>query len=150
MIRRGFWLVAGAVLGVTGYRKATQLARTLTGAQAAGGTRQLPATGAGLNGAPRAAGPRAAARSGGGAPSAVARAVSAAGFVREMRAGMAEYWDLRRGEQDRGTGGRTLGSQGDSRGYRPDAAATRSAGAAPGGAAPGGAAQAGDQGRREP
>jgi hypothetical protein len=142
MIRRGFWLVTGAVLGVTGYRKATQLARTLTGAESAGGTRPLPGTRARL----RAAAPRAAARPGGGASSAVARAASATGFVREMRAGMAEYWDLRRGEQDRGPGGRTLGSQGDSPGYRPDAAAARGAGAAPGG----GATQAGEQGRREP
>ncbi|HXW46254.1 MAG TPA: hypothetical protein VEL03_15815 [Streptosporangiaceae bacterium] len=36
MIRRGFWLVAGAALGITGYRKVTRLARTLTGQQAAG------------------------------------------------------------------------------------------------------------------
>jgi hypothetical protein len=29
MIRRAFWLVLGAVLGVTGYRKATAIARSL-------------------------------------------------------------------------------------------------------------------------
>ena len=29
MIRRLFWLVLGAVLGVTGYRKATAFARSL-------------------------------------------------------------------------------------------------------------------------
>ena len=32
MIRRGFWLAAGAMLGVAGYRKATRLARTITAA----------------------------------------------------------------------------------------------------------------------
>jgi len=138
MIRRGFWLVTGAVLGVTGYRKATQLARTLTGAQPAATPQPLPGS--------RAVPPRALTGRGGGASTAVARVASAAGFVREMRAGMAEYWDLRRGEQDRGPAGRTLGGQGDSRGYRPEAGAARSAGTAPGSRA----AQASEQARREP
>jgi hypothetical protein len=127
MIRRGFWLVTGAVLGVTGYRKATQVVRTLTGAEPVGGLHP-------------AAGTRAA------APSALARVASAAGFVREMRAGMGEYWDLHRGEQDRGPGGRTLGSQGDSRTLRPDAGAAQGAGMAPRSHV----TAAGDQARREP
>lgn len=142
MIRRGFWLVTGAVLGVTGYRKATQLARTLTGAQPAAGTRPLSVA--------RAAASRAltGSHAPGSVPRAgsVARVASAAGFVRELRAGMTEYWDLHRGEQDRGPGGRTLEDQSVSRGYPPDASAARSAGTAPGG----GAAQAGEQARREP
>jgi len=37
MIRRLFWLVLGAVLGVTGYRKATALARSLRPAPRASG-----------------------------------------------------------------------------------------------------------------
>jgi len=37
MIRRLFWLVLGAVLGVTGYRKATALARSLRPAPRATG-----------------------------------------------------------------------------------------------------------------
>jgi hypothetical protein len=36
MIRRLFWLVLGAVLGVTGYRRATALARSLRPAPRAG------------------------------------------------------------------------------------------------------------------
>jgi hypothetical protein len=31
VIRRGFWLVAGAALGVSGYRRAARLARSITG-----------------------------------------------------------------------------------------------------------------------
>jgi hypothetical protein len=41
MIRRGFWLLAGAALGVAGYRKASRLARTVTGGPAAPRTSQL-------------------------------------------------------------------------------------------------------------
>jgi hypothetical protein len=37
MIRRLFWLVLGAVLGVTGYRRATALARSLRPAPRPGG-----------------------------------------------------------------------------------------------------------------
>jgi hypothetical protein len=42
MIRRGFWLAVGATLGITGYRKATRLARTLTGQPATGLAGQRP------------------------------------------------------------------------------------------------------------
>ena len=76
MIRRGFWLVAGAALGITGYRKATRLARTLTSQQMAGPWRLT-------------AGVRA-----------------AAGFVTDVREGMADYRDLHGGQL-----GRSLGSQ---------------------------------------
>jgi hypothetical protein len=86
VIRRGFWLAAGAVVGVAGYRRATRLARALT---------QKPA------GSVQAA--RSAVSSVQGA---AAGLVSAAGFARDVRDGMAEYFDLRRDQ-----GARTLGSQ---------------------------------------
>jgi hypothetical protein len=41
MIRRGFWLVTGAALGVTGYRRASRLARTITGGRAVARGMQL-------------------------------------------------------------------------------------------------------------
>jgi hypothetical protein len=91
VIRRGLWLAAGAVIGVTGYRRATRLARALTGQSAAAHTAQ----------AARSPAHR--------AQSATAGLVSAAGFARDVRDGMAEYLDLHR---DQGT--RTLGSQGAS------------------------------------
>ena len=111
MIRRGFWLAAGAVLGITGYRRATRVVRVLTGqAKPARSTAVLP-TAARASIVARqtqlALPARPASRSGGRAGSVVATAASAAGFVRDVREGMAEYWDLHRGEMDR-----TLGSQG--------------------------------------
>jgi hypothetical protein len=124
MIRRGFWLLAGAALGVTGYRRATRLARALTGQSMLGAPALAQQRSAlRLSAAPRAdhagraepgtvprqpapvpAGPAPAAR----IAAAAARASAAAGFVRDVRAGMAEYWDLHRSEADR-----TLGSQRD-------------------------------------
>jgi hypothetical protein len=89
VIRRGFWLVAGAVLGVTGYRRATRLARSLApavssrtgrdaGSRTTGGTRRPVLSGrAVLAGA---------ARAGRGA-------TQGAAFVRDVSDGMAEYWD---------------------------------------------------------
>ena len=82
MIRRLFWLIAGVLLGVTGYRRATRLARAF--ALGATGSRRA------------------------GIAAAAAHATAAAGFVRDVRDGMAEYWDLHRSESDR-----TLGSQRD-------------------------------------
>jgi hypothetical protein len=78
MIRRGFWLVAGAAIGVAGYRKATRLARTLTGqASVSPQLPQLPqSSGAGAAPWP--------VRLGAGAR-------SAAAFIRDVRAGMADY-----------------------------------------------------------
>jgi hypothetical protein len=128
MMRRGFWLVTGAVLGVTGYRKAARLARTITGApvpsrSVAPGPRAEPS-------APRAV------PSGSPAVSPASRAVlpaplalpaarpavlpasralglaalrqvrSAASFARDVRDGMADYRDLHGGQL-----GRSLGSQ---------------------------------------
>jgi hypothetical protein len=112
MIRRGFWLAAGAVLGVTGYRKATRLARTLSRQGQAGRSAVvLPAAARASIAAQQtrlALSGRAARRPAGRAATAAARAGSAAGFVRDVRDGMAEYWDLHRGELDR-----TLGSLND-------------------------------------
>jgi hypothetical protein len=131
MIRRGFWLLAGAALGVTGYRKATRLVRTLTGQGVPGGPAataqqravRLAATHALRPGraqsqlvpqqlalqarkrAPRKPAPvKPAAR----IAAAATRASATVGFVRDVREGMAEYWDLHRSESDR-----TLGSQRD-------------------------------------
>jgi len=154
MIRRGFWLLAGAALGVTGYRKATRLVQGLTGqsvlgAPAATGNRRsarLPAAAraAGLGRAQsqlaqsqlaqsqlaqsqlaqaqparaQLASPVAALRArsapvtpapakpapvkpGAVIAAAVTQAAAAAGFVRDVRDGMAEYWDLHRSESDR-------------------------------------------------
>jgi hypothetical protein len=112
MIRRGFWLAAGAVLGVAGYRKAARLVRALTGqAQPARSTAVLPAAARASIVArqTRLALPSKATTQPGGRTAAVAaRAASAAGFVRDVRDGMAEYRDLHRGELDR-----SLGSRGD-------------------------------------
>jgi hypothetical protein len=124
MMRRGFWVLTGAVLGVTGYRRVTRLARFLTVPKATG-TRSLPGTrsssaprmlpapsraplgrGSSRDGGPRRVAP-------GGMRTQVARAVAAAGFVRDVRDGMAEYWDLHRGELDPTRQGRTLEGQSD-------------------------------------
>jgi len=100
MIRRGFWLASGAVLGVTGYRRATRLARVLSG--------QRPRT---VSGSVEGTGSIAVPRPRTGARSHVARAVAAVGFVRDVRDGMAEYWELHRGELDASRGGHTPGSR---------------------------------------
>jgi hypothetical protein len=93
MIRRGFWLLAGAALGVTGYRKASRLARSITGA--------------GPPGALTAGGPRAGSvrarqpRRTHTARSAGDWARSAASFVRDVREGMTDYRDLQDGRPGR-------------------------------------------------
>jgi hypothetical protein len=89
MIRRGFWLVSGAVLGVTGYRRATRLGRALGGQRARTVAGSIEGTG-----------PIAVPRPRRGARSHVARAVATAGFMRDVRDGMAEYWELHRGQLD--------------------------------------------------
>jgi hypothetical protein len=112
MIRRGFWLLTGAVLGVTGYRKASRLTRTLTGQGRSGRSGSVlgPAARAALaaRAQPRLTRPGGAATRPGGAARVIAGTASAAGFVRDVRDGMTEYWDLHRGELDR-----TLGSRSD-------------------------------------
>jgi hypothetical protein len=102
MIRRGFWLAAGAVLGVTGYRRVTRLARVLTVPRTPG-LRSLPGPGP-TAGPPMLAPPRR-------ATSQVSRAVSAARFVRDVREGMAEYRDLHRSPPASACQGRTLEGQ---------------------------------------
>ena len=102
MIRRGFWLAAGAVLGVTGYRKATRLARTVVPAGRPARTGVLT-----LAPEPPRRPPlltsrqvlRGAARAG-------RSAAQGAAFARDVRDGMAEYLD----RHAQGAG-RTLESQ---------------------------------------
>lgn len=128
MIRRGFWLLAGAALGVTGYRKATRMVQAVTGQNLLGGSaaaaqpravRRPAATNAARPGRARPqvvplrlpaqpASKQAAVTPAARIAAAAARATAAAGFVRDVRVGMAEYWDLHRSEPDR-----TLGSQRD-------------------------------------
>jgi len=103
MIRRGFWLAAGAVLGISGYRRVTRLASALAVPRTPG-MQSLPGTGP-------AAGPQMLAPPLRAKSSQVARAVAAARFVRDVRAGMAEYRDLHRDEPDRASRGRTLEGQ---------------------------------------
>jgi len=93
-MRRGFWLATGAVLGVTGYRKATRLARTITNAPVA----------------PRTLAPGGRATEARPAVPPSQRIRAAASFVRDVRAGMAEYRDLHR---------RQLGRRLDSRSAEP-------------------------------
>jgi hypothetical protein len=86
MIRRGFWMAVGAALGVSGYRRASRLARTVFPAGAgtalaarSGGRARPPAiTGRSLLAA--------AASAGRGTAQGVA-------FARDVREGMAEYFD---------------------------------------------------------
>ena len=75
MIRRGFWLVLGAVLGVSGYRKLTRAAKAL-----------LPhgELVSQLHGRTRVAGSGRRAGSG------------TIAFVRDVRTGMADYLDRHR------------------------------------------------------
>ena len=91
MIRRGFWVAVGAAIGVSGYRRASRLARTVFpgrpgSALAAGSSsraRPTVITGRSLLAA--------AASAGRGTAQGVA-------FARDVRAGMAEYLD-RQGDE---------------------------------------------------
>jgi hypothetical protein len=104
MIRRGFWLTAGVVLGVTGYRRVTRLASALA-VPPSPGIRSLPGTGPTTG--PQLLAPPKPRRSN------AARVVAAARFVRDVRDGMAEYRDLHRDEPDLARQGRTLEDRGD-------------------------------------
>ena len=149
MIRRGFWLLTGAALGVTGYRKASRLMQAVTGHGLLGvpaatqqraverpaGARAVRSGRAQPQLAPRRLAPPFAAPPFAAPPAqlarkpapiksapaqstlvtgaariaaAAARATAAAGFVRDVREGMAEYWDLHRSEPEH-----TLGSRRD-------------------------------------
>jgi len=98
VIRRGFWLVAGAALGVTGYRRASRLLQSFRPRQAG------PAASGRV--VPRAPGPLTGRRVLAGAARAGRGAAASAAFVRDVREGVAEYLD----QQDSGPG-RTLESQ---------------------------------------
>jgi hypothetical protein len=117
VIRRGFWLATGAVLGVAGYRRLTRLARALTGDGVSRGspadagllrTQLTPERRDGGTGSAStvSAGSVSASSGANGAgqrerqprPGTIARVAATVSFIRDVRAGMAEYWDLRRPE----------------------------------------------------
>jgi len=99
MIRRGFWLATGVVLGVTGYRRVTRLASVLIVPHTPG-MQSLP--GASPTAGPRMLAPPARRNS------RASRIVAAARFVQDVRDGMAEYRDLHREEPDPAQRGRRL------------------------------------------
>jgi len=78
MIRRGFWLVLGATLGISGYRRLSRAAKALLPHGQL--VSQLPGRG------PAAPGRRAAGRASG----------ETIAFVRDVRTGMADYLDRHR------------------------------------------------------
>lgn len=80
MIRRGFWLTAGAVTGIWGYRRVAAVSRRVSASLTPGGPLKLADTRAGT----RMAGRRA--RRG-----AVAVAVQTYRFTRDVREGMELY-----------------------------------------------------------
>jgi hypothetical protein len=82
MIRRGFWLTAGAVTGIYGYRRVSAAGRRLSG-RLTPGTARLPRGAAGA-GAP--ASPRSRARR-----STLSLAREALRFTRDVRDGMDLY-----------------------------------------------------------
>ena len=103
MIRRGFWLAAGAVLGVTGYRKATRLARAVVPAGRPARTGVLTLAPEPPRRRPPLLTSRQVLR---GAARAGRSAAQGAAFARDVRDGMAEYLD----RHAQGAG-RTLESQ---------------------------------------
>ena len=99
MIRRGFWLATGAVLGVAGYRKAARLARTITASPAAPPALTTPGRAVSRSRSirSRAIQPRAIPSRAAHARDAVPvthRIQAAVGFARDVRDGMAEYREL--------------------------------------------------------
>lgn len=118
MIRRGFWLTLGAVIGVTGYRRAARLARSVLPAANAGrgqlalarrDDRALPPGHAGSAGrgqrrdvpGDRQGYEDVARRALAAAAVAGRSAAASAAFVRDVRAGMAEYLDRHDGRPPR-------------------------------------------------
>jgi hypothetical protein len=91
MIRRGFWLALGAIVGISGYRRLARLARALSPLSTT-----MPQTARQLAGDKRL--------------SARELGTEAASFVRDVRAGMAEYLDAHDEYMNRHTGrlGNTL------------------------------------------
>jgi hypothetical protein len=111
-MRRGLWLAAGAVLGVAGYRRATRMVDTLVRGEPRG---VVPPgqhrAGAGSAGRRAVRGPAAAASAGHSEPrrpaSTAAKIAATAGFVRDVRDGMAEYLELHHRELARNLGSRS-------------------------------------------
>jgi hypothetical protein len=100
MIRRGFWLVTGAAIGVTGYRRASRVARSCWPARP--GSALVPAGGPARPQPPVITGRgvlAAAAAAGRGTAQGIA-------FARDVREGVAEYLDRQQDEA-----GRSLDSQ---------------------------------------
>jgi hypothetical protein len=106
VIRRGFWLAAGAVLGVAGYRKATRLARTITTAP---GVPRVLTQAPGRALAPGSAQARPAVPM-------TDRVRAAASFARDVRDGMAEYRELHPRQLGRRLGNRNAEQPGASPG----------------------------------
>jgi hypothetical protein len=88
VIRRGFWLVLGAAVGVTGYRRASRLVQSFRPAAA-------PSAGTQAGGAVvlRSPGPLTGRKLLAGAARAGRGAAASAAFVRDVREGVAEYLD---------------------------------------------------------
>jgi hypothetical protein len=133
-MRRGLWLAAGAVLGVAGYRRATRMVDTLArgglrgvvapsqhrggirgvvppsqhrGGSGAAARRAVPGSAATVT-TTAADRPDSAGHSTPGRPaSTVAKIAATAGFVRDVRDGMAEYLELHHRELARNLGGRS-------------------------------------------
>ena len=84
MIRRGFWLTAGAVTGIWGYRRVAAAGRRVSASLTPGGTLKLADTRADARAGTRVAGRQA--RRG-----AVALAVQTYRFTRDVREGMELY-----------------------------------------------------------
>ena len=101
MIRRGFWLVVGATVGITGYRRASRVLQSFRPAPA-------PPAGAVVLRSP---GPLTGRKLLAGAARAGRGAAASAAFVRDVREGVAEYLD----QQESGSA-RTLESQPGRRG----------------------------------
>jgi hypothetical protein len=99
MIRRGFWLVLGATLGVSGYRRASRLAHSVAPASSAA------RAGAGAGALARRS-PLTSRRILRGAARAGRSTAEGAAFVRDVRDGMAEYLDRQASDA-----GRTLESE---------------------------------------
>jgi hypothetical protein len=119
-MRRGLWLAAGAVLGVAGYRRATRLVDDLVRGgsrgvvppgqhrRGSGSSGRRAVRGPAPVGAAPAGRPDSAGQSVLGRPASTAAKIAAtAGFVRDVRDGMAEYLELHHRELARNLGGRS-------------------------------------------
>jgi hypothetical protein len=107
VIRRGFWFAAGAVAGIAGYRRAARAAKTLlpyadllapTGRRVAAGRVPARALGAGAGQQSEDSQGRSGPQTSQERPLAgQTLTAGTAAFVRDVRIGMADYLDGRRG-----------------------------------------------------